>query len=67
MALNWTMLDAARAPVPLPHELIIRTIESGPEITLSILDTPERKLKESGRLWLTDKRVRVTLLIIGCY
>lgn len=67
MALNWTMLDATRAPVPLPHELIIRTIESGPEITLSIPDTPERKLKESGRLWLTDKRVRVTSLTFGCY
>ena len=57
MALNWTMLDAHRAPVPLPDEMFIRTVESGPEITLVIPGTPERKLKEPGRLWLTDKRV----------
>ena len=72
MALNWTMLDAHRAPVPLPDEMFIRTVESGPEITLVIPGTPERKLKEPGRLWLTDKRVRLlytaccSALMYGC-
>ena len=77
MALNWAMLKEDRTPVPLPHELFIRTIESGPELTLIIPNTPpsgvstsggsggEKKLKESGRLWLSEQRVRdVSALLI---
>lgn len=74
MALNWTMLNADRAPVPLPYETIIRSIDSGADIVLSIPDIPPtgstgsggsggvKKLKDTGRLWLTDKRVRVIQL-----
>lgn len=70
MALNWTMLNADRAPVPLPYETIIRSIDSGADIVLSIPDIPPtgstgsggsggvKKLKDTGRLWLTDQRVR---------
>jgi len=37
MALNWTMLSPDRSPVPLPHELIIRAIDSpGVDLTLLI-------------------------------
>ncbi|PSR77272.1 hypothetical protein PHLCEN_2v7965 [Hermanssonia centrifuga] len=69
MALNWTMLKPDRSPVPLPHELFIRTIESGAELTVSIPNAPpsasstsggsggEKQLKELGRLWLTDQRL----------
>lgn len=70
MALNWAMLNADRTPVPLPYEMIIRSIESGADIVLSVPDTPPtgstgsggsggvKKLKDTGRLWLTNKRVR---------
>ena len=70
MALNWAMLDTDRSPIPLPHEKILRTIESGAEVILTIPNTPPsanassggsggiKKLKEMGRLWLTDQRVR---------
>ena len=68
MALNWTMLDGKRNPIPLPDELTIKT-ESNAELTLTIPNAPpegdaqaggsggEKKLKESGRAWLTDQRV----------
>ncbi|GJE87430.1 GRAM domain-containing protein [Phanerochaete sordida] len=36
MALNWTMLSDDRSPVPLPHELIIRTVEP-PSVELTLL------------------------------
>ncbi|EKM59991.1 uncharacterized protein PHACADRAFT_250827 [Phanerochaete carnosa HHB-10118-sp] len=37
MALNWTMLSPERSPMPLPHELIIRTIDPpGADLTLFI-------------------------------
>ena len=70
MALNWAMLNADRSPIPLPHEKILRTIESGAEVILMIQNTPPsanassggsggiKRLKETGRLWLTDQRVR---------
>jgi len=69
MALNWTMLSPARSPIPLPHELTIRTVDGGAELTVSIPDAPpagssssggsggSKKLKDVGRLWLTDQRL----------
>ncbi|CAL1700080.1 unnamed protein product [Somion occarium] len=69
MSLNWTMLSPDRSPIPLPDELIIRTIDSGAELSLTIPDAPPsrsstsggsggaKKLKEVGRLWLTDQRL----------
>ena len=70
MALNCVMLSPARSPIPLPHELTIRTLDSGVELTVLIPDAPpsaaasaggsggSRKLRETGRMWLTDQRVR---------
>lgn len=64
------MIGADRTPVPLPNEQIIKTIDSGVELSLNIPDAPPgssstaggsgglKKLKESGRIWLTDQRVR---------
>ncbi|KAI0940204.1 hypothetical protein AcV5_001375 [Taiwanofungus camphoratus] len=69
MALNWTMLSPARSPIPLPDELTIRTLNSGVELTLLVPDAPPsgssssggsggtKKMKEMGRLWLTDQRL----------
>ncbi|EMD40353.1 hypothetical protein CERSUDRAFT_110946 [Gelatoporia subvermispora B] len=69
MALNWTMLSPARSPIPLPHELTIRTVDGGAEVTLIIPDSPPtgssaaggsgggKRLKDVGRLWLTDQRL----------
>jgi len=69
MALNCVMLSPGRAPIPLPNELNIRTIDSGVEFALTIPDAPPsgssssggsggaRKLKDVGRLWLTDQRL----------
>jgi hypothetical protein len=68
MALNWTMLDEGRNPVPLPFEMIIKTME-GAELSLTIPEAPPsgsatsggsggtKKLKSTGRMWLTDQRV----------
>jgi hypothetical protein len=66
MALNWAMIDADRAPVPLPHEMTITTIQSGVELSLTIpsavsSDASSSKLKESGKIWMTDQRVRTIL------
>jgi hypothetical protein len=71
MALNWTMLNPDRSPVPLPHEMVIHTIDSGADIALIIPDTPPtgksataggsggyKTLNVSGGIWLTDQRVR---------
>ncbi|OSX59505.1 hypothetical protein POSPLADRAFT_1150989 [Postia placenta MAD-698-R-SB12] len=69
MALNCAMLSPSRAPIPLPNELTIRTIEGGVELSLIVPDAPPagssssggsggtRKLKDVGRLWLTDQRL----------
>jgi hypothetical protein len=69
MALNWAMLDDARNPVPIGHEITITTIDTGAEVTLIVPDSPptasgnaggsggNKKLKESGRIWVTDQRV----------
>ncbi|TDL29989.1 hypothetical protein BD410DRAFT_759142 [Rickenella mellea] len=69
MALNWTMLQPNRTPVPLPHETTIQQIESGAEISLTIPDAPPsassnaggsggvKRLKDFGGIWLTDQRL----------
>ncbi|KAJ7725065.1 hypothetical protein B0H16DRAFT_1589849 [Mycena metata] len=68
MALNWTMLGPNKAPVPLPNEMTITTIESGAEIILRIPDAPpsagavaggsggSRTLKATGKVTVTDQR-----------
>ncbi len=73
MALNWTMLNPDRIPVPLPDEITIITVDSGADVTLLIPDTlPSasatsggeggmRKLKGIGKVLLTDQRVRLFL------
>jgi len=70
MALNWAMLNPDQSLVPLPHEQIITAIESGAELILNIPDAPpssssastggsggNKKMKEKGRIWLTDQRL----------
>ncbi|KAI9508139.1 hypothetical protein F5148DRAFT_1284398 [Russula earlei] len=69
MALNWTMLNADRVPVPLPGEITVMTVESGAEVSLIIPDTPPtgastsggsgggRTLIGTGKLFLTDQRL----------
>ncbi|KAJ3572862.1 hypothetical protein NP233_g2803 [Leucocoprinus birnbaumii] len=68
MALNWTMLNPNRSPVPLPNELTITTVDSGVELSLVIPDAPPsgsslaggsggtKRLKSMGKIWLTDQR-----------
>lgn len=70
MALNWTMLNPDRTPVPLSKELTITIVESGAELSLIIPDAPPtgsstsggtgggRHLNGTGKLFLTDQRVR---------
>ena len=70
MALNWTMLNPDRTPVPLSKELTITIVESGAELSLIIPDAPPtgsstsggsgggRNLNGTGKLFLTDQRVR---------
>jgi len=72
MALNWTMLDPDRSPIPLPDENVVESVDNGTaELTLIMPDpTPPRgnmpsggsggvgsKWKEWGNLWLTDQRL----------
>ncbi|KAJ7499400.1 hypothetical protein FB451DRAFT_1205311 [Mycena latifolia] len=68
MALNWTMLGPNRAPVPLPNEATITTIDSGVELILRVPDAPptqaataggaggSKTLKATGKLSITDQR-----------
>jgi hypothetical protein len=71
MALNWTMLNDDRSPIPLPNEQIIDNISAGAEIALFIPNSlptdggpgpsataSPRKIRETGQVWLTDQRVR---------
>lgn len=70
MALNWTMLNPNRSPIPLPNEMTITTIDGGVEVSLTVPDVPpsgpasaggsggSKKLTAIGNVWLTDKRVR---------
>ncbi|KAG5638077.1 hypothetical protein H0H81_001927 [Sphagnurus paluster] len=72
MALNWTMLNPNRSPVPLPNEMNITTVDSGVDLTLTIPDVAptgtapaggsggSKRLKSLGRLWLTDQRLIFT-------
>jgi hypothetical protein len=74
MALNWTMLNPNRSPIPLPNEQAIITVSSGAELSLTVPDTPPtqsasaggsggaKNLKGSGGVWLTDQRVRIPQL-----
>ncbi|KJA29623.1 hypothetical protein HYPSUDRAFT_174378 [Hypholoma sublateritium FD-334 SS-4] len=67
MALNWTMINPNRSPVPLPHEMTITTIDSG-DLALTIPDSSPsssstaggsggvKKLKATGKVYLTDQR-----------
>ncbi|KAI5987776.1 hypothetical protein EDC04DRAFT_2821541 [Pisolithus marmoratus] len=67
MAVNWVMLDAIRNPVPIQDERTITTVDA--ECTLVIPDAPpstssvpsgasgQSKMKENGRIHLTDKRL----------
>jgi len=69
MALNWTMLNPDRTPVPLPNEITIMAVDSGADVSLTIPDAPptgsatsggsggERQLKGIGKLSLTDQRL----------
>lgn len=66
------MLGQDRSPIPLPNETTILTIDDGAEMSLTVPDAPpsqsssgggsggEKKLKEMGRIYLTDQRVRST-------
>lgn len=75
MALNWTMLNPNRSPVPLPNEMTITTIDSGVDVTLTIPDAPPsgtvsaggsggaKKMKSWGKVYLTDQRVCYTLFL----
>lgn len=78
-SLNWTMLDAKRGLVPLPNENIISTMDSGVNVVLDIPDAPpsasasaggsggKQKLKQDGKIWLTDQRVSLLLIsLIEC-
>ncbi|KAF7301252.1 hypothetical protein MIND_00690000 [Mycena indigotica] len=64
MALNWAMLSPeTRAPVPLPNEMTITSVDSGVEVTLNIPDAPPaggsgglRTLKAVGKASVTDMR-----------
>ncbi|EDR12166.1 uncharacterized protein LACBIDRAFT_192514 [Laccaria bicolor S238N-H82] len=73
MALNWTMLKHDRSPIPLPNEHTITSIETGADLSLTIPDVPPmtssstaggsggaKRLKASGRIWLTDQRLIFT-------
>jgi len=72
MSLNWTMLDPKGFPVPLPHESVITTVDSGVEVALTIPNAlpsgnataggsgGSKRIKANGKLWLTDQRLIFT-------
>ena len=66
MALNWTMTNADGSPIPLPQEMTICTIDSGAELKLSVpadaRGAAAKTFQSAGRVYLTDKRVRVLRL-----
>ncbi|PBK67070.1 hypothetical protein ARMSODRAFT_1005757 [Armillaria solidipes] len=61
MALNCAMIDEQRNPVPLPHEMIITSVDSGVDLTLKVPPSVPSgfggSLKATGRLWVTDQRL----------
>lgn len=58
MALNQTMLDPTRNPVPLPDEITVTTCDRGVELSLVVPGPTTKKYKALGSLWLTEQRVR---------
>lgn len=58
MALNWTMLDAARTPVPLNEdEMTVKTSDNADvTVVMSEGEGKTRTLKEKGKVYLTDVR-----------
>lgn len=68
MALNWTMLDPKRKPIPLPDEIQLIE-EDNAEVSLTIPNAPpsqgataggsggSRRVKATGKAHLTDHRV----------
>ncbi|KAK7029408.1 hypothetical protein VNI00_014662 [Paramarasmius palmivorus] len=67
MALNCTMLNKTREPIPLPGEMFITTIDSGAEVILNIPESQDgdssgggQKMKAMGRVWITDQRFLFT-------
>ncbi|TFY55736.1 hypothetical protein EVG20_g9209 [Dentipellis fragilis] len=74
MALNWTMLNPDRTPVPLPRETFITTIDTGIELSLTVPNTlptasstsggsgGAKKLKDNGKLFLSDQRVGLSYM-----
>jgi WW domain-binding protein 2 len=74
MALDWTMLDARHQFIPLHDETTIMSIDRDSQVEISLTIPPSgtattggngvvKKMKEKGRLWLTNKRVRLSLHI----
>jgi hypothetical protein len=74
MALDWTMLDARHQFIPLHDETTIMSIDRDSQVEISLTIPPSgtaatggngvvKKMKERGRLWLTNKRVRLSLHI----
>jgi len=67
------MLDDRQNPVPLPGEERVMTIDQGVEITLLVSNSRSTggiggsgdKLKETGKIWLTDKRVSLALNLLA--
>jgi hypothetical protein len=61
MALNWTMLNDARQPVPIGQEHNVMVIDKDAEIVLSVPSHQSggthTTMKETGGIWLTDQRV----------
>ncbi|KZS91202.1 hypothetical protein SISNIDRAFT_414319 [Sistotremastrum niveocremeum HHB9708] len=62
-SINWAQLDPNSTPILLPNEVSITSIPDGVEATLVVPDQAgqnggsERRSKEVGRLFLTDRRV----------
>ncbi|KAI9064913.1 hypothetical protein FKP32DRAFT_1648678 [Trametes sanguinea] len=68
MSLNGASIGPSRQPTPLPHELAIRSVDTGVEVALQIPETTAggssssgsagpKKLKSIGGIWLTDQRL----------
>lgn len=77
MALNWTMLDPKRKPIPLPDEIQLIE-EDNAEVSLTIPNAPpsqgataggsggSRRVKATGKAHLTDHRVGCTPYYVTC-
>ena len=79
MSLNWAMLNPNRVPVPLRNEMTVTTIDTGVDLALIIPDIPPsgslpaggsggaKRLKEMGKIYLTDQRVCTFPLAMSVY